>query len=120
MMIGVLPAEHLHASAAGHSIVHRHVANDIDGHHAAFDDSHVDIDHHHEATTVDRSTSRPAQTLERAFVSQRQFDLKSPAIAPALMVPHSDTRVPGRVELLVGPTAHGPPHRVGTDRAPPA
>jgi len=101
----MLPPAHLHTSNAGASIVHRHGADHTTDHHAG---------------SLTRHDHRVATTFEPAFLSQRSFDLHPPLIAAKLTVSAPESQFVGRIEPLDRQMTHGPPIRVGADRAPPA
>ena len=102
----MLPAEHLHASSSGRALVHRHVIDDA-AEHAGF-------------SSIDQGDRRGVTTVEPRFVSERQYDSRSPLITVELVLVAPERRFVGRMEPIDALMTHGPPIRVGSPRAPPA
>lgn len=113
LALSILPAEHLHASAAGRSVLHRHVI-----------DHEVEHNVHHSednSLSFDHDDHRYATILDPAFASQRQYRPERPLSTPAFgVVVVPERRIAGSAERIDGPPTHGPPIRIRSLRAPPA
>lgn len=105
LALSMLPAEHLHASAFGKTLVHRHVIDD------AAD---------HAGSSLDHGDHSSVKTLTLTFDSQPHYDVAQPIATAELMVAPPDRRFIGRVGRAQGPPTHGPPIRTRSLRAPPA
>ena len=104
LALSILPAEHLHESYSGASIVHRHVIDDAAEH----------------ADTIEHGDHHGVKTLEPTFLSERQYDVDSPLIIVELALAAPEQRLVGRVEPIAARLTHGPPIRSRSLRAPPA
>jgi hypothetical protein len=106
------PLEHVHRSAEGHSIVHRHlVASPVTHHESAA---------WHEAPSVDQRDHSTAEALPAVFVSTPRLHLAQPAVSAAGPIVTPAWRVIGDADSWNRQTCHGPPCVPGPAlRAPP-
>jgi hypothetical protein len=113
--LSLLPAEHLHRSASGPSVIHRHVMEEaVEAHH----DSETEGVHIHASLHHDDHAN--AETLTQVFVAERQYVSLAPLVVAILLLPPPEPRVVERIVPDAVPLAHGPPIRLLSLRGPPA
>jgi hypothetical protein len=114
LALSLLPLEHLHRSASGPSVIHRHfMEEDVEAHH----DSHTAEGVH---ASLHHSDHGDAETLTPAFVAERHYLPMAPLVVAVFLLPAPEPRAVYPIELDVVPLAHGPPIRLLSLRGPPA
>lgn len=112
LALSVLPAEHVHRSDSGPSVVHRHVIDaDNDAHH----DSHAaDLQ-----ASGDHGDHADAETLTATFVAERQYVALAPLVVAIFLFQAPEPQSIVREVVDDVPLAHGPPIRLLALRGPP-
>lgn len=105
LAFSLLPSEHLHASDAGTSFVHRHV---------------IEHESEHGSASVGHEDHESATTLYSAFDFERRYHPVHPLTTPELLLRKPQCTQEDAVERMDPPPTHGPPIRIRSLRAPPA
>lgn len=99
------PAEHVHPSPDGPSVVHRHLIDDTA---------------RHANPTFDHDDHSTATTIDPVYVPEQPFADPQPLSAARTLPGGPERRFVGRAAPGPLPIAHSPPLRIGSLRAPPA